>query len=69
MNTIIIPVVSVSGKSASPAYKYLRIVHVHQAARLLLDARMGAMVDADILELLDKEVGHRESSSASRFEC
>ncbi|GHJ83909.1 hypothetical protein NliqN6_0311 [Naganishia liquefaciens] len=33
-------------------------LHVHQAARLLLDARMGAMVDADILELLDKEVGH-----------
>lgn len=36
-------------------------VHVHQAARLLLDAQMGAMADSDLLGLLDKELGHRKS--------
>lgn len=41
---------------------YLYIVHVHQAARLLLDAHMGAMADANILGLLDKEIRHCELS-------
>lgn len=40
-------------------------VHVHQAARLLLDAQLGRMLDSDLLALLDKELGQCMCSLAA----
>lgn len=43
----------------------MSVVHVHQAARLLLDAQLGRMPDSDLLSLLDNELGHRTCLSAN----
>lgn len=47
-------------ESRTLAYTSMCTVHVHQAARLLLDAQIGAMADSDLLGLLDQEIGNCE---------